>query len=219
MLQRSNRLTQALFFCGLTTCVTATQATAAEIDGDWKVKDGTAIIRVADCGGTVWGAVVWEKIPGGRDTQNPDASKKNRPFLGLPILVEMKPGKKPGKWEGQIYNAKNGKNYESKIQLAKPDALEVEGCLMGFLCGGETWTRIQPLADSPLLADQTADDGAKAGAKGKAAPAKSAAKTAPKAAPKSAANNAAKTTGSTAPAAGEPVGDICLLPDIAGATH
>jgi len=215
MLQRSNRLTQTLFFCGLASCVTAAQATAAEIDGDWKVKDGTAIIRVADCGGTVWGAVVWEKIPGGRDTHNPDASKKNRPFLGVPILVSMKPGDERGEWKGHIYNAKNGKNYESKIQLAKPDALEVEGCLMGFLCGGETWTRIPPLADSPLLADQTADDGAKAGtktgAKGKAAPSKGAAKAAPK--------TAAKTTGSTAPAAGEPVGDICLLPDIARAAH
>ena len=57
----------------------------------------------------MWGAVSWEKTPGGRDKNNPDASKQSRPTLGMPILIDMK--KKPGvadQWEGQVYNAKDG---------------------------------------------------------------------------------------------------------------
>ena len=38
--------------------------------------------------------VAWEKTPGGRDKNNPDVSKQNRPTLGMPILIDMK--KKPG---------------------------------------------------------------------------------------------------------------------------
>ena len=56
----------------------------ADPTGDWRVADGVANIRVAECNGSMWGAVSWEKTPGGRDTNNPDVSKKNRPTLGMP---------------------------------------------------------------------------------------------------------------------------------------
>ena len=67
---------------------------AADPTGDWRVADGVANIRVAECNGSMWGAVAWEKTPGGRDKNNPDASKQSRPTLGMPILIDMK--KKPG---------------------------------------------------------------------------------------------------------------------------
>src|ERR1700738_234064 len=121
-----------------------TSALAADPTGDWRVADGVATIRVAECNGSMWGAVAWEKMPGGRDKNNPDASKQNRPTLGMPILIDMK--KKPGvdQWEGQVYNAKDGQSYSSTIKPAGSDQLEIQGCVLGFLCGGETWTRVAP---------------------------------------------------------------------------
>src|ERR1700682_4191867 len=121
-----------------------TSALAADPTGDWRVADGVAKIRVAECNGSMWGAVAWEKIPGGRDKNNPDASKQNRPTLGMPILIDMK--KKPGvdQWEGQVYNAKDGQSYSSTIKPTGSDQLEIQGCVLGFLCGGETWTRVAP---------------------------------------------------------------------------
>src|SRR5690349_9033482 len=65
-------------------------ARAADPTGDWQVADGVADIRVAKCGSSMWGVVAWEKQPGGRDTNNPDASKRNRPTMGMPILLDMK---------------------------------------------------------------------------------------------------------------------------------
>jgi hypothetical protein len=65
-------------------------AFAADPTGDWRVADGVANIRVAECNGDMWGVVAWEKVPGGRDKNNPDVSKQNRPTLGMPILLDMK---------------------------------------------------------------------------------------------------------------------------------
>jgi uncharacterized protein (DUF2147 family) len=188
-----------------------TPAFAADPTGDWRVQDGVADIRVAECNGSMWGVVVWEKVPGGHDKNNPDASKQNRPTLGMPTLLDMK--KTPGvdQWEGQVYNAKDGQTYTAKIKPTGPDQLDIQGCVLGFLCGGETWTRVAgPIPSSS---------------------ANSMARSAPKA------TGALPKTGTTAVApkpgapavkmaghatAGHPadtVGDICLLPDIARFAH
>jgi uncharacterized protein (DUF2147 family) len=186
-------------------------ALAADPTGDWRVADGVANIRVAECNGSMWGAVSWEKTPGGRDTNNPDVSKQNRPTLGMPILIDMK--KKPGvdQWEGQVYNAKDGQSYSSTIKPISADQMEIQGCVLGFLCGGETWTRVAgPIPSSP------------ANSMAKGAPKNVGAKTAPTAiaTPKTtgSANPAPKTPGQKL-ATADPVGDICLLPDIARFTH
>jgi uncharacterized protein (DUF2147 family) len=122
----------------------ATSALAADPTGDWLVADGVANIRVAQCNGSMWGVVAWEKQPGGRDSNNPDPAKQSRPTIGMPILLDMK--KKPGadSWEGQVYNAKDGQTYSSSITPIDADHLEIKGCVLGFLCGGETWTRVAP---------------------------------------------------------------------------
>ncbi|HEX9213612.1 MAG TPA: DUF2147 domain-containing protein [Bradyrhizobium sp.] len=202
-----------IILAGGYTCLTP--ALAADPTGDWRVADGVANIRVAQCNGSMWGAVAWEKTPGGRDEYNPDVSKKNRPTLGMAILIDMKKTAGADQWEGQVYNAKDGQLYSSTITPVGADQLEIKGCVLGFLCGGETWTRVGP--PIPL------------------SPANAMAKGAPKttgAAPKTAATPAAAAPAPTAGApksavaakpgqkgAADPVGDICLLPEIAGFAH
>ena len=180
-------------------------ALAADPTGDWRVADGVANIRVAECNSNMWGVVAWEKNPGGHDGNNPDVSKRNRPTLGMPILLDMK--KKPGldQWEGQVYNAKDGQTYSSTIKPVGSDQLEIQGCVLGFLCGGETWTRVAgPIPSSP------SNSMAKGSTKMQAAPPRTTGSI----------NPAAKTSGQKqATAANDPVGDICLLPDIARFAH
>jgi uncharacterized protein (DUF2147 family) len=189
-------------------------AMAADPTGDWRVADGVANIRVAQCNGSMWGAVAWEQEPGGRDTHNPDVSKQNRPTLGMPILIDMK--KKPGvdAWEGQVYNAKDGQFYSSTITPVGSDQLEIRGCVLGFLCGGETWSRVAgPIPSSP------ANSMAKGAPKTTAASPKTQATTTTAAPPTTGAiKPTAKPPGQKL-AANDPVGDICLLPDIARFTH
>jgi uncharacterized protein (DUF2147 family) len=207
---------------------------AADPTGDWKVADGVANIRVAQCSGNMWGVVAWEKVPGGKDANNPDAAKQSRPTLGMPILIDMK--KKPGvdAWEGQVYNAKDGQLYSSTIKPVGADQLEIQGCVLGFLCGGETWTRAgPPIPSSPANSMAKGAPKGPAGAAPKtaapaSAPAPAAQKTtgavnptpAPKAAPATPAA-APKAAPGQKQAAAQPadIGDICLLPDIARFAH
>lgn len=194
-----------------------TPALAADPTGDWRVADGVANIRVAQCNGSIWGAVSWEKQPGGRDESNPDVSKKNRPTLGMPTLINMKKTAGAEQWEGQVYNAKDGQMYSATITPVGTDQLEIKGCVLGFLCGGETWTRVGP--PIPL---STANAMAKGAPKTTGAAPK-AATTPPAAAPAPATTTPKNAAVAAKPgqksATADPVGDICLLPEIAGFAH
>jgi uncharacterized protein (DUF2147 family) len=205
MLHRPRNLMRTVTTVGIFLASGIASAVAADPTGDWRVADGVANIRVAECNGSMWGVVAWEKTPGGRDTNNPDVSKRTRPTLGMLILIDMK--KKPGvdRWEGKVYNAKDGQFYSSTIKPSGPDQLEIQGCMLGFLCGGETWSRVAgPIPSSPT------NSMAKGSPKTQAAP-KAAGPVTP----------AARTIGQkqATAAAADPVGDICLLPDVARFAH
>jgi uncharacterized protein (DUF2147 family) len=188
-------------------------ASAADPTGDWRVADGVANIRVAQCNGNVWGAVAWEKTPGGRDTNNPDVSKQARPTLGMPILIDMKKKAGVDQWEGQVYNAKDGQFYSATITPVSNDELEIKGCVLGFLCGGETWTRV-----GPPIPPSVANSMAKGAPKTVGAAPKAAASVSPKT-PAPSAAIAAKGGQKTTAQPADSVGDICRLPDIAGFAH
>src|SRR5713226_9584983 len=120
MLHCPRNIMRTVTYSGIFFAAGFAPALAVDPTGDWRVADGVANIRVAECNGSMWGAVAWEKTPGGRDKNNPDVSKQNRPSLGMPILIDMK--KKPGvdQWEGQVYNGKDGQFYSSTIKPASP---------------------------------------------------------------------------------------------------
>src|SRR3954465_4863850 len=224
MLHCPRTIVRTIVYSGVFLATGFNAALAADPTGDWKVADGVANIRVAQCSGNMWGVVAWEKTPGGKDKSNPDAAKQSRPTLGMPILIDMK--KKPGvdAWEGQVYNAKDGKHYSSTIKPVGLDQLQIQGCILGFLCGGETWTRVgPPIPSSPSNSMAKAPPKATSGIKTTGLPGQPAQPKTVAPAP------APKTTGSTGPktgasgqkiaATGDVVGDICLLPDIARSAH
>jgi uncharacterized protein (DUF2147 family) len=192
--------------------VSSTQALAADPMGEWLVEGGFAKVKVDDCGGKLWGVVSWEQKPGGLDSKNPDKAKQTRPTLGMPILLGMvladpKAKEKDRSWEGEIYNSQNGKTYSADIALSKPDVMRVEGCVMGFLCGGQDWTRVKPDPAAPEMASSNP---------------KPAAKPAPKMAQKPAPVPATRSTGPTTNARGTPAStepgafDVCsMIPEAA----
>lgn len=47
----------------------------------------------------------------------------------------------PNEWRGKLYNARDGKTYDGYVILRSANELRLKGCLLGVLCGGETWTR------------------------------------------------------------------------------
>lgn len=131
----------ALFIAG-GAAAAPTMSAPADPTGEWRVAKGVATIRVVDCNRQYWGVVAWEQYPG-IDRKNPDPAKRSRPTLGMPILLGMK---QTGytEWSGEIYNSEDGHTYSAKITLPNPDTLQVQGCVLGFLCGGEKWSRVNP---------------------------------------------------------------------------
>ena len=225
MLQCPRNFTRTLMICGAVFTTTLGTAFAADPTGDWMVADQVANIRVAECNGSMWGVVVWEKTPGGRDINNPDVALQSRPTLGMPILIDMKKKTGADQWEGQVYNGKDGKHYSSTIKPVGSDKLEIQGCVLGFLCGGETWTRVgPPIPSSPSNSMAKGPPKATSGIKTTGLPGQPVQpKTvAPQPAPKTTGSTGPKTGApgqKTAAASGDVVGDICLLPDIARSAH
>src|SRR5580765_8592896 len=102
MLHCPRMTVRTIAYSGIFLASIMSPAFAADPTGDWRVADGVANIRVAQCNGSMWGAVAWEKTPGGKDINNPDASKQSRPTLGMPILIDMKKKASVDAWEGQV---------------------------------------------------------------------------------------------------------------------
>lgn len=122
--------------------VSAVNASATSPVGEWLVEDGKARIRIEECGKNMCGVVSGAKNPHETDRNNPNPELRNRPIIGMPVLLDMKPVNH-NHWEGRIYNAQDGKTYIASISLNDPQNLRVEGCAFGgLICGGQNWTRL-----------------------------------------------------------------------------
>jgi uncharacterized protein (DUF2147 family) len=122
--------------------------TANSPTGVWLTEAGDAKIRISLCGTGLCGTIVWLKVPIDPATGKPQVDDKNsnpalatRPVIGISIFNGMK-SVSDNKWSGTIYNADDGKSYSSEVIAAGPRKLNVRGCVMSILCGGETWTKI-----------------------------------------------------------------------------
>jgi uncharacterized protein (DUF2147 family) len=123
-------------------------ALAAEPTGTWYTADKDSQVRITNCGGALCGALVWLKVPNDPDTGRPktdknnaDASKQNRPLLGIPIVLAMKPSG-ANVWSGDVYNAQDGKTYSGSFTMTGANSAELKGCVLGgLICKSQSWTR------------------------------------------------------------------------------
>ena len=127
-----------------------------EASGTWLTEDGRARIRTEKCGpqnANLCGYVVWLKVPlndQGQprvDFKNPDPKKQARPSLGLQLIMGLKP-QPDGHYGGKIYNA--DEFYDVTMWADQPSELSVRGCLLGFLCGSQTWNRVNDVVPGQL---------------------------------------------------------------------
>jgi uncharacterized protein (DUF2147 family) len=126
----------------------AASPAAADPSRTWLTEDGRARVRIERCGAKleqICGYVVWIKEPTDangqplRDQNNPDPAKRSRLLLGHQLILGLKPGTE-GHFDGQIYNAENGKSYEISVWRGATD-LKVKGCMLSVFCATQTWTQ------------------------------------------------------------------------------
>lgn len=123
-------------------------AYAADPFGTWLTGDKKAKIRIVNCGGALCGTIVWLQEPIDPETNKPktdkknaDASKRERPLLGAPIVLNMKPNGTANQWDGQVYNAEDGQTYSGSFTLTSANSAELKGCVAVVFCKAATWTR------------------------------------------------------------------------------
>ena len=126
-------------------------AAAARADtplGLWDT--GESHIEIYNCGEQLCGRIAALDEPldadgnPKTDTENPDASLKGRPLLGMDLVAGFS-RKSDKRWVGgTIYDPRDGKTYKCKMTLKKDGRLEVRG-YVGVALFGKTvvWTRLE----------------------------------------------------------------------------
>ena len=144
------RITAAIVAAAIGLALIATApALAAEPFGTWLTADKKGKVHIVNCGGALCGNLVWMDEPIDPDTNKPktdkhnvDASKRDRPLLGIPIVLNMKLSATPEKWEGQVYNAEDGSTYSGSLTMTGANTADLKGCVLaGLICKAQTWTR------------------------------------------------------------------------------
>ena len=125
-------------------------ALAADPLGTWYTEGNESQVRISNCGDALCGALVWLKEPNDpktgkpkTDKENADPSKRNRPLVGVQIVLALKPSGTPDQWKGEVYNAKDGNTYTGFFTMTGADTAELKGCAFGFICKSQTWTRVK----------------------------------------------------------------------------
>jgi uncharacterized protein (DUF2147 family) len=103
----------------------ANAARSASPVGQWIVDDGDRRVQITQCGKLLCGIISTAK-PDDLDRFNPDPDQRNRAIVNLPVLIEMTQTES-NRWEGHIYNTRDGRTYSGKISLRSAKLLEVKG--------------------------------------------------------------------------------------------
>lgn len=125
---------------------------AAPVEGLWRTIDDEtkkprSHVRIEVRDGKATGTIVKllnPSEPNPRCTEC-DGPRKNQPIEGLEILWGLEPKiheDEPTTWEGgKVLDPENGKIYDAKIWLERPDRLKLRGSV--FLFGRtQTWHRV-----------------------------------------------------------------------------
>jgi len=117
--------------------------------GTWTNADKKAKFEIYECGAKLCGKIAWIKDPNQEDGKpkldinNPDASLKNRPIMGMEFMKNFKQNEKD-KWDnGTIYDPQSGKTYSCYIKIIDKNKIEVKGYIGLSLIGrSQIWTRV-----------------------------------------------------------------------------
>jgi uncharacterized protein (DUF2147 family) len=123
-------------------------ANAADPSGIWHTQGQLAQVQIKKCAADLCGTIIALKDPidpaTGKpqtDSENEDAAKRDRPVIGIQVVIGMKPAG-ASKWSGVLYSPEEGKTVSGNLVLKDANTLSVEGCLLGgLLCRSEIWTR------------------------------------------------------------------------------
>jgi len=124
-----------------------------EIDGVWLTQSKESMIEISNAGNNYLGKIIWLKFPispfthkAKVDVKNPDPKLRDRPIIGLNLLIGFKYSTDTKIGEGDIYDPKSGTTYNCKVTLVDPNTLNIRGYIGALWMGlgrTEIWKRIK----------------------------------------------------------------------------
>ncbi len=103
-------------------------AMAEGVQGTWLRQEGVARVRIAPCGATLCGTIVWLKT-----TDGPGQ-------VGQRVLFGMT-ANGANTWTGSAFNPEDGNTYSGALTVSG-NRLVTTGCALGGLvCKSVTWSR------------------------------------------------------------------------------
>lgn len=118
-------------------------SSASLLLGVWNTPVDKSQVRVAPCGDDICGYVIASTRltaePDQRDVRNPDVALRTRPICNLRIM-QIHPVE-AGRYRGWVYDPKSGHTYRVVVRMRPGDHLELTGCILGPLCGSQSWDR------------------------------------------------------------------------------
>jgi uncharacterized protein (DUF2147 family) len=98
--------------------------------GTWVRPSTGTQVNFYNCGGKLCGKIVAVK----------DQSRKGE--IGT-LIMNGAAKSADNEWRGDVLNTEDGKTYSGVVTLEGPNALNLKGCALGFICKGETWQRVK----------------------------------------------------------------------------
>jgi uncharacterized protein (DUF2147 family) len=115
--------------------LTAADTPVASIEGHWRSPGGNSIIKIALCGDSPCGTVVWAT-----DKAKKDSSKTTDQLVGTQLLTGLQQDKK-GRWQGKLFIPDKNMRVTAKVERLNDQQLKVSGCAAGkALCKAAIWT-------------------------------------------------------------------------------
>lgn len=124
----------------LATVTSAAAQKAEDAFGTWLHPDNGSHVKMYACGARLCARIVKIADDQKADDKNPDASKRDRPIVGMIILTAKKVA--PNKWGGKLYDRADGKTYTGTVTVTSRSSLSLDGCTMAIFCKSVTWTRV-----------------------------------------------------------------------------
>ena len=98
--------------------------------GTWVRPSTGTQVNFYNCGGKLCGKIVAVR----------DQSRKGE--IGT-VIMNGAARTSENEWRGDVLNTEDGKTYSGVVTLEGPNALNLKGCALGFICKGETWQRVK----------------------------------------------------------------------------
>ena len=107
----------------------AVPALADEAKGVWLRQEGAARVKIASCGASLCGTIVWLKETGGLGR------------VGQRVFFGMKPSGS-NTWAGSAFNPEDGNTYSGNLAVSGK-VLTTTGCALGgLICKSMNWSRV-----------------------------------------------------------------------------